>query len=164
MFLIGLIGVAASSVAGTITAGPHMEWWATSARHPVAPGISLQFSQAQDWWSIDAGVAWSIGLERSATLTVNHHFVRTHVLWSPHLGVPERQVYLGMGPSLTVHQGSLVSSQTRSFTSVSPGARAQMGLRGTTSSGVAWGWFVGSTTVDWPRAHYDTGFTLGVGW
>jgi len=164
MFLLGLIGLAASSLGGTVTVGPQLEWWASAARHPVAPGLSLQYSQGKDWWSVDAGVSWSMGLERSATLKMTHHFIRTHVLWSPHYGPNARQVYLGVGPSLTVHQGTLVLDEPRSFTELTPGARFQMGLRGTTSNGLAWGWFVGSTTVDWPRAHYDTGVTLGVGW
>ena len=164
MFFLGIISVVASSVAGTFSMGPHLEWWASSARHPVASGVSLHYSHASSWWSIDAGVAWSTGVERSSAATFRHHFVRTHVLWSPNVGPVARQVYFGLGPALTIHQGRLAFEEVRNFTAVSPGARVQMGLRGTTSKQISWGWFVGSTTVDWPRVHYDTGVTLGVGW
>lgn len=164
MFALILLTLLSSAQADSVTVGPQLEWWPGAARHHVGPGTTLQYHHQHSWWGVDAELSLATGLERSVSARFTHQFIRSAVLWSIEQGHDAIRFQAGIGLALTVHLSQMDGGQFSTATqSVQPGARARMGVGGVAKR-LVWSWHLGATTVDWPRAHFDTGFALGVGW
>jgi hypothetical protein len=165
MLVLAWLWLSSAAFADSVTLGPQLEWWPTAARHQIGPGGAVQYHHVHSWWGIDAELAVATGLERSATAEFHHQFVRGAVLWSVEQGA-ERIAFQGaIGAALTVRLDQIQADASSYAThSVVPGVRMRLGMGGANPKGIAWRWHMGTTTVQWPRVHFDSGFAIGVGW